>query len=168
MTEVTEAQVPTVLVVAVALIDPDGRILIAKRPEGKQLAGLWEFPGGKVEPGDAGPVAAAQREAEEEIGLPRGAVEILGTLDPHETVTGFLVTPVLARLTAAFSPRPDPSEVEEVFTLPLSHLVSGRFRVESRRWRGRMRQYYVAPFGPYYIWGATARMLRALTDRMGR
>ncbi|WP_312128252.1 8-oxo-dGTP diphosphatase MutT [Brevundimonas sp.] len=69
MTEaVTEAQVPTVLVVAVALIDPDGRILIAKRPEGKQLAGLWEFPGGKVEPGER-PEQALIRELKEELGI---------------------------------------------------------------------------------------------------
>ena len=69
MTEaVIEAQVPTVLVVAVALIDPDGRILIAKRPEGKQLAGLWEFPGGKVEPGER-PEQALIRELKEELGI---------------------------------------------------------------------------------------------------
>ncbi|WP_292039494.1 MULTISPECIES: 8-oxo-dGTP diphosphatase MutT [unclassified Brevundimonas] len=69
MTEaVAEAQVPTVLVVAVALIDPDGRILIAKRPEGKQLAGLWEFPGGKVEPGER-PEQALIRELKEELGI---------------------------------------------------------------------------------------------------
>lgn len=65
---ITEAQVPTVLVVAVALIDPDGRILIAKRPEGKQLAGLWEFPGGKVEPGER-PEQALIRELKEELGI---------------------------------------------------------------------------------------------------
>ena len=69
MTEsVAEAQVPTVLVVAVALIDPDDRILIAKRPEGKQLAGLWEFPGGKVEPGER-PEQALIRELKEELGI---------------------------------------------------------------------------------------------------
>ncbi|WP_444453762.1 NUDIX hydrolase [Rhodobacter capsulatus] len=130
--------------------------------------GQIAFPGGKVEPGDADPVAAALREAEEEIGLPRENVEILGVLEPHETVTGFLVTPVLARLVGPFTPRSDPSEVDEVFTVPFAHLASCRFRVESRRWRGKMRHYYVAPFGPYYIWGATARMLRALCDRMGR
>jgi len=145
------------------------RLYLTKRASHlRHHPGQIAFPGGKVDPGDDGPVGAALREAEEEIGLPRGNVEILGVLEAHETVTGFLVTPVLARLTAPFTPQPDPSEVEEVFTIPFSHLVSTRFRVEGRRWRGSMRYYYVAPFGPYYIWGATARMLRALCDRMGR
>lgn len=129
--------------------------------------GQIAFPGGKVDPQDGGPVAAALREAEEEIGLPAGRVQVLGCLEPHETVTGFLVTPVLARITRPFTPRPEAGEVEEVFTVPLAHLLdASRFRIERRRWRGHWRQYYVAPHGPYYIWGATARILRALCDRM--
>lgn len=129
--------------------------------------GQIAFPGGKVDPEDDGPVAAALREAHEEIGLDPANVEVLGTLDPHETVTGFLVTPVLARIHTAFAPRPEAGEVDEIFTVPLAHIAAPTsFRVERRRWRGTWRSYYVAPFGPYYIWGATARMLRTLSDRM--
>lgn len=129
--------------------------------------GQIAFPGGKVESGDLSPVFAALREAQEEIGLAPENVEVLGTMDPHETVTGFEVTPVIARIRAPFTPRPEPGEVEEAFTVPFSHIANCRnFRVERRRWRGTWRHYYVAPFGPYYIWGATARILRALCARM--
>lgn len=129
--------------------------------------GQIAFPGGKVDVGDADAAAAALREAEEEIGLPRDLVEVLGTMDAHETVTGFSVTPVLGRVLAPFDPRPAPGEVDEVFAVPLTHLADpSRFRVEGRRWRGQMRRYYIVPYGPYYIWGATARILRALADRL--
>ncbi|KEO52262.1 CoA pyrophosphatase [Thioclava indica] len=131
--------------------------------------GQISFPGGKVDPGDDGPIGAALRESHEEIRLDPANVEVLGTLEPHETVTSFLVTPVLARIKAPFTPRPEAGEVAEVFTVPLSHISNlANYRVESRRWRGARRHYYVAPYGPYYIWGATARMLRALADGMAQ
>jgi len=129
--------------------------------------GQIAFPGGKVDPEDDGPIGAALREAREEIGLPTQNVEILGTLEPHETVTSFLVTPVVARLTRPFSPVPEAGEVGEIFTVPFAHIANPtNFHIEKRRWRGTWRSFYVAPYGPYYIWGATARMLRALCDRM--
>lgn len=129
--------------------------------------GQVAFPGGRVDPGDASPEAAALREAEEEIGLPRDAVEVLGTLPPHETVTGFRITPVLARVARPFEARPEAGEVAEVFTVPLSHLADpSSYAVRSRLWRGAERRYYVVPWGPHYVWGATARIARALADRM--
>lgn len=151
------------------LCGPAGvEVVLTKRSSRlKHHPGQIAFPGGKVDATDAGPVEAALREAHEEIGLPEGAVEVLGTWAAHETVTGFNVTPVFGRIRHAFDPVPEAGEVDEVFSVPLAHVADpARFRIEGRRWRGEMRRYYVVPYGPYYIWGATARILRALADRM--
>ena len=143
-------------------------VLLTKRASHlKHHPGQIAFPGGKVDPGDDGPVGAALREAQEEVGLPPALVEVLGTLPPHETVTGFSVTPVLGWIRDSFQDIPEAGEVDEVFRVPLAHVADpARYSVQSRRWRGQRRHYYTVPWGPYYIWGATARMLRALADRL--
>lgn len=156
--------------VLVAFIMQDGvpHVILTKRASHlKHHPGQIAFPGGKQDEGDADVIAAALREADEEVGLSPSAVEVLGTLPAHETVTGFTVTPVLARVTGAFVPVPEPGEVDEVFFVPLSHVANpANFSVQGRRWRGARRYYFTVPFGPYYIWGATARILRGLADRM--
>ncbi|MGM0659542.1 MAG: CoA pyrophosphatase [Pseudomonadota bacterium] len=146
------------------------QVILTKRASGlKHHPGQIAFPGGKQEDHDADITATALREAHEEIGLDPESVEILGFLPGHETVTGFAVTPVLARITKPFTPVPESGEVSEVFEVPLTHLLDpGRFRVERRRWRGDWRRYYTVPFGPYYIWGATACILRVMADMAGR
>lgn len=156
--------------VLVALQPWDGQIVLTKRSSRlKHHPGQIAFPGGKVDAGDADVIAAALREAQEEIGLDPANVDVVGTLPPHETVTSFTVTPVLAVLKAPFTPVPEAGEVDEMFTAPLAHVTNpARFVVEGRRWRGTRRHYYAVPWGPYYIWGATARMLRQLADAMGR
>lgn len=145
------------------------RLILTKRASHlKHHPGQIAFPGGKLDKTDASLEAAALREAWEEIGLPQGAVEVLGRLPPHETVTGFTVTPIVAQIVAPFEPRPEAGEVEEVFTVPLSHVLNpARFSIEARRWRGEWRRFYTVPYGPYYIWGATARILRGLAERVG-
>ena len=157
--------------VLVALLQDGGSAVILTRRSAalKHHPGQIAFPGGKIEDADGGPEAAALREASEEIGLDPANAEILGCLAPHETVTGFAVTPVLARIRAAFLWRPERGEVDEVFAVPLSHVADpANYTVQARIWRGSVRRYYVVPWGPYYIWGATARILRGLADRMAR
>jgi 8-oxo-dGTP pyrophosphatase MutT (NUDIX family) len=143
-------------------------VILTKRASHlKHHPGQISFPGGKQDDGDADVIAAALREAREEIGLPPENVDVLGTLPTHETVTSFLVTPVLGHVRDAFEVIPEPGEVEEVFSVPLSHVTDpARFSVQSRRWQGQRRHYFTVPFGPYYIWGATARILRGLAERV--
>ena len=145
------------------------QVILTKRASHlKHHPGQIAFPGGKVDPSDHDVVAAALREAHEEIGLTAADVRVLGVTEPHETVTGFTVTPVLAQIASGFCPVPQEAEVDEIFAVPLTHFADpAHYRIESRLWRGQLRRYYAVPYGPYYIWGATARILRALADRMG-
>ncbi len=143
-------------------------VILTKRASHlKHHPGQIAFPGGKQDEADADVIAAALREAREEIGLPSENVEVLGTLPTHETVTSFTITPVLGHVRDVFDVIPEPGEVEEVFSVPLAHVTnSARFSVQYRRWQGKRRHYYTVPFGPYYIWGATARILRGLAERI--
>ena len=159
---------PAGVLVPVMAHQDEARVLLTKRSSRlKHHPGQIAFPGGKQDEGDADVTAAALREAHEEVGLPPERVTVLGTLPSHETVTGFVVTPVIGWIEGEFEIVPEPGEVAEVFRVPLSHVTrSSDFSIQSRRWRGARRHYYTVPFGPYYIWGATARILRGLADRM--
>lgn len=161
---------PAGVLVAVSLAGDAPRVILTKRSSAlRHHPGQIAFAGGKQDSSDADATATALREAREEIGLPVDQVQVLGSLPEHETVTGFRVTPVVAVLEQGFDAVPEPGEVEEVFQVPLAHLMDkDNFLIESRFWRGVRRYYFVVPFGPYYIWGATARILRELADRMER
>lgn len=151
-------------------VRPDGSIILTKRSAKlKNHPGQIAFPGGKMDAEDPNITETALREAKEEIGLPPSAVTVLGTLPAHETVTGFSVTPVLGLLTSGFDIVPEVGEVSEVFDVPLDHVFDrDRYAVQCRVWQGTRRYYYTVPFGPYYVWGATARILRGLAEGAAR
>jgi len=159
---------PAAVLMAFRTDAQEPQLILTKRASGlKHHPGQIAFPGGKVDATDTGATDAALREAQEEIGLARGNVEVLGALPPHETVTGFRVSPILGLVHAAFEPVAEVGEVEEVFSVPFSHIADpGKYIVESRYFRGVKRQFFVVPYGPHYIWGATARMLYSLAKRL--
>ncbi|MEX0276428.1 MAG: CoA pyrophosphatase [Ruegeria sp.] len=159
---------PAGVLVPVLMTERTPQLILTKRSSAlKHHPGQIAFPGGKQDEGDRNVAETALREAQEEIGLPPDLPRILGHLPTHETVTSFSMTPVVAVVEHPFDPVPEPGEVEEVFSVPLEHVLNpANYIVESRRWRGERRYYYTVPYGPYYIWGATARILRGLAARV--
>ncbi|MYN47231.1 CoA pyrophosphatase [Pseudoduganella sp. FT93W] len=159
-------QAPTPASVLIPLVARENglQLLLTLRTEHLSAhAGQISFPGGRAEDYDASAIDTALREAEEEIGLARAHVDVLGTLPHYLTGTGFCVTPVVALLQPPFALQADPGEVAEVFEVPLSFLMDGqnhqRLSVELPVGR---RSFYAMPYGEYFIWGATAGMLRNL------
>lgn len=154
--------------VLVPLIDRQAglTVLLTKRTDHlHDHAGQISFPGGRIDAADADAVAAALREAEEEVGLPRERVEIVGRLDTYITRTGFEVTPVIGFVEPPVAFALDPFEVAEVFEVPLSFIAApGSAQRHSREFQGRTRHFYVFPWQEYSIWGATAGMLVNLAD----
>jgi 8-oxo-dGTP pyrophosphatase MutT (NUDIX family) len=155
--------------VLVAIVDrPDPTVILTLRPETmRKHPGQISFPGGRIDPGDDGPVAAALREAEEEIGLPPGAVEIIGLADNYRTITGFEVTPVVGIVPPDLPLRPHPGEVAAMFEAPLHYLLDPAHQhVRSALWRGQERHYYEIDYQGRRIWGATAAMIVNLSRRL--
>lgn len=137
-----------------------GVLLTQRTDHLKDHAGQISFPGGRAEDYDDSPVDTALRETEEEIGLHRRYVDVIGVLPEYLTITGYRVTPVVAILTPPFELAPDANEVAEVFEVPLAFLMNGANH-ERREVSGR-GHFYAMPYEDYFIWGATAAMLRNL------
>lgn len=156
--------------VLLALVErADGpRVLLTVRTAAlRHHAGQVSFPGGRIEADDADPVAAALREAREEVGLPAALASPLGYLDPFATITGFHVFPVVARVCGSYVPRLDPSEVAESFEVPLSYLLDpGNVRELDVDWQGRRRRLLEYRYQEHRIWGATAAMLVNFRHRL--
>ena len=132
-------------------------------------AGQVSFPGGKIDPGDVSPLAAALREAEEEIGLQRRFVDPIGYLDLYMTTLGYRIVPTMARVEPGFRLDLNRAEVDDVFEVPLAFLMAEEnHKLQSREWKGMTRTVYAMPFGERQIWGVTAGILRNLYERIYR
>lgn len=122
--------------------------------------GQISFPGGRLEEEDDGPEDAALRETEEEVGLPRSHVRVIGRLDTYIVRTAYAVTPVVGLVTPPFEVKADPYEVAAVFEVPLAFILDPRNHQRlTREHNGKPRWFYAMPYGQHYIWGATAGML---------
>ena len=156
--------------VLIPVIDdgPDSRIILTRRTATmRRHSGQVAFPGGAIDPEDGSADVAAMREAEEEIGLDRRFVEVVGHLPVYLTTTGFRIRPVLSVVRPGFSLVANPAEVDEVFEVPLSFLMNpGNHIQESRVWEGRERHYFVMPYNGHHIWGVTAGIIRTLYERL--
>jgi 8-oxo-dGTP pyrophosphatase MutT (NUDIX family) len=162
------AQASNAAAVLIAVIDrPEpGVLLTVRREHLRTHAGQIAFPGGRVEPGEDS-VAAALREAHEEILLDPAAVEVVGPIEPYRTVTGYLVTPVLGVVPPALPLTPHEHEVADVFEAPLAYLLDpANHRVQTALLQGRERRYYEILWNGRRIWGATAAMIVNLSRRL--
>ena len=158
---------PVPAAVLMPLIErPELTMLFTQRAtELRNHAGQVSFPGGRIESGDAGPAAAALREAREEIGLDQRFVSVIGYLPDHLVITGFRVTPVVAVVAPGFELLPDTKEVQDTFEVPVSYLFDPANHRHNRRrsaFTGEEMEFCDIPFGERNIWGATAGMLLTL------
>jgi len=160
---------PAAVLFPIVLRDEGHTVLLTQRTAHlRDHAGQISFPGGRVEAEDVSPSHTALRETEEEIGLPRERIEIIGFLPEYRTGTGFRVTPVVALVRPPFELQADPFEVAEVFEVPLAFLLDpANHQRHSMHYRGALRSYFAMPYGEYFIWGATAGMIRSLAERLG-
>ena len=163
---------PTSLIPAAVLVGvvpgPEPGVLLTQRQSNlRRHSGQVAFPGGRIDPEDAGPEAAALREAQEEIALDPARVELVGRLREMVTGTGFHITPVLGIIEPGGVYAAAPLEVAAIFQLPLATLLDSANPARSQReFAGRMRHFWVWPHPHHYIWGITAHILVDLATRL--
>jgi 8-oxo-dGTP pyrophosphatase MutT (NUDIX family) len=143
-------------------------VILTHRPETmRKHPGQAAFPGGRVDSSDANAIAAALREAEEEIGLPRHMATIIGTVDLYRTITGYNITPVLAVIPADVPLKANPDEVASIFEVPLAYLLNpANHEQQDAIWNGESRHYWEIHWEGNRIWGATAAMIVNLSRRL--
>ncbi|MFA6266221.1 MAG: CoA pyrophosphatase [Pseudolabrys sp.] len=171
MKKISEVRPIRPAAVLVAVIDhPEPTVLLTQRAQHlPDHPGQISFPGGKIDKTDTDPMAAALREAEEEIGLSREAVEPLGYLDLYMTTLGYRIVPLIARVKPGFELALNTGEVDVAFEVPLAFLMDqASMERHSRDWQGMTRHYYALTFGERYIWGVTAGILRNMRERIYR
>jgi 8-oxo-dGTP pyrophosphatase MutT (NUDIX family) len=160
------ANVPAAVLIAVTDRDDPGVILTIRRENMRTHAGQVAFPGGRVDEGEDA-VAAALREAEEELGLARSAVDVVGPTDDYRTVTGYVVTPVLGVIPPDVPLQPHEPEVADWFEAPLAYLLDpSNQQLQTAVFAGRERRYWQIEWNGRRIWGATAAMLVNLSRRL--
>ena len=155
--------------VLVGVVDrPEPTVLLTMRTSDlPSHANQVAFPGGKIDKADASPLAAALREAHEEIGLDASLIQPIGYLDLYLTFTGFRILPLVARVIPNYELRINASEVADAFEVPLAFVMDkANHARKSRDWKGVTRHYYEMPFGERYIWGVTAGILRNLYEKI--
>jgi 8-oxo-dGTP pyrophosphatase MutT (NUDIX family) len=147
---------------------PEPRLLLTTRTSNlRNHAGQVAFPGGRIDAGDKSPVAAALREAQEEIGLDPTHVDVIGIGEPYRTGTGYTVHPVVGSIEPGLALKPNPDEVADLFEVPLDFALDpANHLLREAEWQGRMRRYYAIEWQGRTIWGATAGMLVNLSARL--
>ena len=150
------------MLIPILTFKKDLEILLTKRSNNlKNHPGQIAFPGGKKDQIDSSPIETALRETQEEVGLNPKNVEIIASLPSHKTASGFVIKPYLGLINQV--------EVDESFTVPYEYILNEKnFSIKTRKWNGSQRSYYVVPYGPYYIWGATARILLNLSRALSQ
>ena len=160
---------PAAVLISITYDKGEPKVVFTRRAKNlKQHPGQIAFPGGKVDQTDSSEMETAIRECFEEISLSPSDIDMLGMLPRHNTVTGYCISPFVAIIKNYEKLKPDSSEVSEIFKVPLEFLLEKKnMQLQSWVYSGHIRSYYAITYGPYYIWGATARIIKTFADLIG-